>query len=148
MPITKCKICFKEFYIKPSHQLIGWGKYCSTICRSKAQKTGKIVEYHICKSKVYRKPSKLIDSASKKYFCSKSCQTIWRNSEYIGEKSKNWINGIPPACAICGITDLRILNAHHKNHDRTNNQLPNLIWLCLNCHYLVHHDKKFESLIQ
>ena len=159
MSQVKCKICSHEFYVKPSHQKLGWGKYCSTICYSKAQQTGKIVECYICKSQVYRKASKLIDSASKKYFCSKSCQTTWRNGEYLGEKSSNWINGkqtyrnilkrngISPKCAICSITDIRILNAHHINCDRNNNDINNLIWLCMNCHYLVHHDKIFALKI-
>ena len=160
MPIVKCKICSKEFYVKPSHQKLGWGKYCSIACRSKSQVKGQFVECSICHTKTYRRLSKLSHSLSHKFFCSKSCQTIWRNSQYIEDKSKNWKNGkqayrnilkrngIPPACAICGITDIRILNAHHKNHDRNVNNIHNLVWLCLNCHYLVHHDKNIESKIQ
>lgn len=160
MPIVKCKICSKEFYVKPSHQLLGWGKYCSTICRSKSQIKGKIVECSICHSKIYRPLGRLSRSISQKYFCSKSCQTMWRNTQYTEEKSKNWKNGkqayrsilkrsgTPPLCSICGTTDIRILNVHHKNHDRNVNDIHNLIWLCLNCHYLVHHDKKFELKVQ
>jgi len=160
MPLTKCQFCLKEFYTKPSHQSRGWGKYCSINCRSKSQLKGEYFPCFICNSPVYRSPDKIAHSISKKFFCSKSCQTIWRNSEYIGEKSKNWINGKkayrnilkrsgqPQICKVCGITDIRILNAHHINHDRDKNNIDNLVWLCINCHYLAHHDKNFEQKIK
>lgn len=99
-------------------------------------------------------------SKSGKYFCSKSCQTLWRNTVYSGEKNKNWINGIrtyrniliksgvPPACFLCKIADARVLCVHHRDHQRTNNNVRNLIWLCFNCHYLVHHDKQIDQKIK
>lgn len=159
MPITECGICSKEFYIKPSHQKRGWGKFCSTICRSKAQCKGKFVKCFICGKDVYRSPKALTRSKSDKFFCSKSCQTIWRNGEYIGEKSKNWKNGEHayrsilkrggkrPTCILCQNTDERVLAVHHKDHNRSNNTLENLTWLCFNCHYLAHHDKKLSQKV-
>ncbi|HNY04172.1 MAG TPA: HNH endonuclease [Candidatus Woesebacteria bacterium] len=159
MPITKCKICSKEFYVKPSHQKMGWGKYCSNKCKNKSQLLGEYFQCSICGKEIYRSLKLISRSQSKKYFCSKSCQTLWRNKEFSGEKSKNWKNGeqsyrnilkrnnIKPICSVCGITDERILNAHHKDHDRTNNNINNLVWLCLNCHFLAHHDKVFASKV-
>lgn len=41
-------------------------------------------------------------------------------------------------CTNCGIKDVRLLEAHHKDRNRSNNALSNLEWLCKNCHYLVH----------
>ena len=160
MPLTRCRICSKEFYIKPSHQKLGWGKYCSIFCRSKAQFTGKNVECYICHTTLYRPNKKLAHSKSQKYFCSKTCQTIWKNSERIEEKSNRWKNGkntyrnillrkdIPYQCKLCGSSDIRILVVHHIDHDRTDNKVDNLIWLCLNCHFLVHHDKKLDILVK
>ena len=157
MPFVKCVICKTEFYVKPSHQLKGWGKYCSIKCRSQAQSKGKFVQCHICKKRIYRSPKNLIRSLSKKFFCTKSCQTIWRNSEYVEGKSANWKNGKSAyrkilersgkksVCSLCGISNEKIIVVHHRDHDRTNNKVNNLMWLCLNCHFLVHHDKTIEN---
>ncbi len=48
---------------------------------------------------------------------------------------------IKQICIRCGNADKRILAAHHLDRNRKNNNLKNLIWLCLNCHFLIHHDK-------
>jgi len=38
-------------------------------------------------------------------------------------------------CAVCGwAEDERILEVHHKDEDRSNNALDNLIILCPTCH--------------
>lgn len=150
MPQGKCKICHKKFYVKPSHLERGWGKYCSKKCQSKAQLKGKYINCASCMKKIWRTPADFRKSKSKDFFCSKSCQTIWRNKIYSGPKHSNWAggestyrktlieNGIPQICFRCGGKDQRVLTVHHKNKDRKNNKIKNLIWLCLNCHYLVH----------
>lgn len=154
MAIVRCKICSKEFYIKPNHLQKGWGKYCSISCRSKAQLKGKLVKCFICNKEIYRSPKNLTKSISGKYFCSKSCQTLWRNSQYIGDKSRNWKNGEQsyrnilkrsgkkPICSLCNMNNEKVLVVHHIDHIRTNNNIDNLTWVCLNCHYLIHHDKE------
>lgn len=159
MPIVNCRVCSKEFYIKLSHQKRGWGKFCSTTCRSEAQCKGKFVVCLICGKEIYRSLQALTRSKSGKFFCSKHCQTLWRNEEYIGEKSKNWKNGESSyrrtlkrsgkkiICTLCQNADERVLTVHNKDHNRTNNNLKNLTWLCLNCHHLVHHDKKLDKKI-
>ncbi|MBL8031006.1 MAG: HNH endonuclease [Candidatus Doudnabacteria bacterium] len=48
-----------------------------------------------------------------------------------------------PVCVTCKITDTRVLIVHHLDHDRTNNTISNLRWLCRNCHYLIHEGKTF-----
>lgn len=157
---VSCRICSKIFNIKPSHRKLGWGKYCSIECRSKSQLKGKIVTCHLCGKLVYRSPNKLLHSKSGKYFCDKSCQTLWRNSLFSGENSPKWVNGkrayrkillrnnIMPKCCICNNKETKVLNAHHKDHNRSNNKISNLVWLCLNCHYLVHHDTKLDILVK
>lgn len=160
MPQVACRVCLKKFYTKPSHQKLGWGKYCSTFCRSRAQCKGQKVTCHVCKKEIYRSPKALKHSKSGKFFCSKSCQTLWRNDEYVGEKSSNWKNGERAyrnilkrsgrrqVCALCENSDMRVLTAHHKDHQRYNNVLENLVWLCLNCHYLVHHDHELDKKVR
>lgn len=151
-----CKICNKEFYAKPNHIERGWGKYCSKKCQSKAQMKGEFVNCEGCGIKIWRTPRDFRKSKSGKFFCNKSCQTIWRNKYFSGSKHPNWQGGvgidyrkilmetkIKFACKICGIQDKRIIIAHHIDKNRRNHNIDNLIWLCLNCHYLVHHHNKF-----
>ncbi len=160
MPKNICLECKNIFYAKPSHIKKGWGKYCSAICRNKGNLKGKIVNCSICNKKVYKSPLALKRSKSGKYFCNKQCQTIWRNEKvFIGENHKNWKYGesayrrilidsnIDRVCILCKTTDKRVLMIHHYDKNRKNNNLTNLIWLCSNCHYLVHHYKnEFDKL--
>lgn len=157
MPLTKCNICSQEFYSKPSHQIKGWGKFCSKACHIKSQFNGQLVKCFICGRETYRSKSHLNKSSSGKYFCTKSCQTLWRNQLYVGEKSINWKNGErayrqilkrsgrKAVCALCKISDERVLIAHHKDNNRENNRLENLIWLCFNCHFLIHHYRAIKE---
>jgi len=158
MPLVKCLICGAGFYAKPSHQLRGWGKYCSAECRNKSQFKGKNFSCFTCKKDVYRSPLAIKKSKSGKYFCSKKCQTIWRNiCLYSGKNHFFWKNGESAyrrilkrskrkeICLLCNTIDDRILIVHHLDKNRNNNDLNNLIWLCHNCHYLVHHHKETKD---
>jgi len=153
MPQVACKICQKSFHAKRNWIRRGDGKYCSLACRYISQKKGKIVPCSICGKEVYKQRKALLHSKSKKYFCSKTCQAIWRNSlVYIGENHPNWKTGrhayrsvmsrnnVVKICGLCNSSDARILAVHHIDRNRKNNTLKNLAWLCHNCHFLVHHD--------
>lgn len=154
MPQVLCKVCCKEFYTKPNHLKLGWGRCCSRICRDQLAKKGKVVSCSTCDKSIYKSLFHLKHSKSKKYFCSKSCQTIWRNGLYVGKDHKNWINGaksyrdilkrsgIIPRCGKCKIENQLLLAVHHIDHNKQNNALTILMWLCHNCHYLTHHEKK------
>lgn len=155
MPTVKCKVCRDSFYAKPNWLRRGWGKYCSTLCQHEALKNGKLVSCFICKEQTYKTRKELRVSKSKKYFCSKSCQTIWRNTMvFIGSNHANWKGGestyrdilirtnVPQICKLCRIKDGRILAVHHIDRNRKNNSLNNLAWLCHNCHFLIHHYNK------
>lgn len=161
MPLVRCLICSTEFYVKPSHRLKGWGKYCSAACRTQSQFKGKNVNCFICNKQIYRSPKDLRSSNSGKYFCSKTCQTIWRNTIlYSGENHINWkygesayrrilkSTGTEQMCMLCKTNDIRILIVHHKDKNRRNNNIMNLIWLCHNCHYLVHHYSKEQNRLR
>jgi 5-methylcytosine-specific restriction endonuclease McrA len=45
---------------------------------------------------------------------------------------------LPYQCNRCQYADKRILVVHHKDRDRTNNNLSNLEILCPNCHAIEH----------
>ncbi len=82
MPYVECKTCHKKFYIKPSYQKLGWGKYCSKKCKDEGQKKGRFVSCSYCGKKIYRNFSKLHrESKTKTYFCNKSCQCAWKNKQ-------------------------------------------------------------------
>ena len=150
--IKKCKICSKEFVTKMSHIKMGWGKFCSNKCHHLSMKIGKILHCHECNKDIYRNPTKLKVSKSGKFFCTKSCQTKWRNKYFSGDKHAGWIHGQSvyrtvlkrstgkKLCHRCKKDDTRILVVHHIDHDRKNNNISNLMWLCHNCHFLIHHD--------
>ena len=154
MPIVNCEKCKKEFYAKPSWLEKGWGKYCSPKCHHEGLKKGKFVVCSICHKKIWRKPRQLKHSKSGKYFCNKSCQTLWRNTiVFVGENHPNWKTGErnygqildrnkrEQVCVLCKNKDKRVLAVHHLDGNKKNVELKNLIWLCWNCHFLVHHDK-------
>lgn len=147
--------------MKQSHISRGWGKYCSIECRSKGQLKGKNVNCFLCNKEIYRPPLSIKRSKSGKFFCNKKCQTIWRNKIlFIGEKHANWIHGKSAyrrilkasgslqMCALCNTSDNRVIIVHHIDKNRNNNTISNLIWLCNNCHYLVHHYKEEEKKLK
>lgn len=151
MPNVICQNCTALFYVKPYHQAKGWGKYCSNRCKYIGQRTGMFYRCD-CGRRFYRSNKDQYFSKSGRYFCSKSCQTKWRNAElFVGNKHKNWKNGLasyrailkrtgrPQVCSRCTTDDVRVLAAHHKDRVRTNNATTNLIWLCHNCHFIIHH---------
>ena len=152
MPIVSCEECLKEFYIKPNRLAKGWGRFCSNECKHLGSRTGQAISCTTCGKPTYKSQKDLRRSKSGSYFCSKSCQTIWRNSVvYTGRDHPNWKGGeysyrdalsrseAPKACTKCGSQDSRVLAVHHKDRNRQNNEISNLLWLCHNCHFLVHH---------
>lgn len=150
MPTVKCKQCSSGFYVKPSHQKLGYGIYCSTKCRGEGSRTGQTVNCSMCNKAVWKTPRDFHRSKSEKLFCSKSCQTKWRNEFFSGENHANWQggeyiykdvlirSGQATICKKCGNADERVLEVHHIDKDRKNSKLENLVWLCGNCHTLVH----------
>lgn len=151
MPLIKCKRCKKEFYAKPSQVKLGWGKYCSSKCQYEAQKKGKFIACDICGKETWKAPKQIEHSKSGKFFCSKSCQTLWRNKEFRGPRHGNWKGGarvhykkiliennVKLICKLCGCNDERMLVVHHLDRNRKHNDIKNLVWLCHNCHHLVH----------
>ncbi len=153
IPNARCRTCGKRFYVKPNHLKRGWGKYCSRKCLAKGQLRGRFVLCHQCGKKIWRAPLQLKHSKSGKFFCSKSCQTLWRNKIFSGPNHPLWTGGydkyrkillrakVPIVCSRCGYNDERVLVAHHKDRNRKNPNLKNLEWLCRNCHYLIHECK-------
>ncbi len=153
MVIITCKVCEKKFKGKNWHLKRGWGKCCSKKCRDESFKKGKFVNCDTCGKKIWRTPKHFRYSKSGKFFCNKSCQALWRNKVYSGSSHALWIDGSstyrkkmlesgrPAMCKLCKKKDRRVLQVHHKDGNDQNYEIDNLIWLCVNCHHLVHcHD--------
>lgn len=79
---------------------------------------------------------------------------------YIGSRHPNWTGGrnvnyrkiltrakVAAVCGICNARDERVLAVHHKDHNHKNNKILNLLWLCHNCHFLVHHHESERQKI-
>lgn len=160
---TICKTCKNSFLARDSHVSRGWGIFCSAKCKHIGMRNRTTKYCYICDEILYRTNTQVKNSKSGKFFCSKSCQTKWRNSVYSGSKHLGWKDGfstyrkdllrsgVLQICALCKEKDLRVLAVHHLDENHSNNSLENLLWLCHNCHYLVHHDKleklRFEDTI-
>ena len=108
---VKCRVCGKEFYIRPYFSREGWGKYCSKKCKDESQKTGQYVICAYCGEKVYRTLADLRrESKTKTYFCNKSCQCAWKNKRRKGKRKlkslkqlwRSWCNSSIRVCGTLG----------------------------------------------
>lgn len=150
MITRSCKTCKRTFKVKPSCIKRGNGLFCSRSCHFEYSRKGKMVPCGVCGKETYKQRKALKKSKSGKFFCGKSCQTKWRNQQYIQEEHPNWKDGthsyrgvmhrggVLPVCRLCELSDERVLAVHHLDKNRKNNNLDNLVWLCHNCHHLVH----------
>ena len=153
MPIIKCQQCQRDFYAKPYLVRHGYGIFCSRACHHKGMTKRLGVVCAICSKAINLSPSQIARSNSGKFFCNKSCQTIWRNKEFVGSKHLRWRGGNTlyrkileksnqkKRCTRCSLKDTRVLAVHHIDKNKKNNKVENLVWMCHNCHYLIHYDK-------
>jgi hypothetical protein len=113
----QCPACGKEFYLEPWAMRREWFVFCSKQCLDRSKIKGEIRECHHCGKDVHRRLADIRKSRSKLFFCNHSCRASWTNRLRAGEKHPNW----------------------KLDQDRTNNRLENLVWMCHNCHHLIHH---------
>ena len=147
----QCPICSREFQTTPYRVARGWSVYCCRACLSQGRLKGQIHQCAYCGKDVYRAQGRIKKSSCRLFFCTKNCRCSWANTQRAREKHPNWKggestyrdamfrSGPEPTCRRCGLTDQRVLSVHHLDEDRSNNRLENLMWLCHNCHYLIHH---------
>src|SRR3989338_1620840 len=140
-PNTKCAVCDKPVYRRPSQ--IGRSKghiSCSSACYGRTCRKEK--PCLVC--------GKLILAKFNKKTCSRGCANTHRagirykmGSPHDKVKAQQSIKlqllrirG--KNCERCGYNKFEILQVHHKNRDRNNNDLGNLELICPNCHYEEH----------
>ncbi len=146
-PNTQCFVCKKLIYKRPAEIKINKGRiFCSTTCYGKSCR--KEIECVVC--------GKLILSGLNKKTCSRTCA----NKNRVGllykiNKPKDKVSTLRrikvqllalrgEQCERCGYSKKEVLQIHHKNRDRTNNDLANLELICPNCHYEEHYLSKFK----
>lgn len=152
MTIAFCKVCSTRFYPRPSNVKRGWGIYCPRNCKNIGTRVRHKSFCFICNKELLKTETQLRHSKSGKFFCDKSCQAKWRNTEFVGPKHANFKDGknsyqsilkrykIKQICNYCREKDIRVIVTHHIDENRKNNNMKNLVWLCHNCHSLVHYD--------
>jgi hypothetical protein len=138
-PNTKCSICGKEIYRRPV-QIKGGRVFCGLVCRGFSCR--KEIPCSVC--------GKLILSGLNKKTCSRACANIQRTGikYHLGNpKSKvKYQQGLKlrlleargKKCERCDYSKYEILQVHHKDKNRKNNDLKNLLLICPNCHYEEH----------
>ncbi len=150
MPIIPCNLCGKQFKKKLSQIKLTKNHYCSSNCYQSSKKNGKNILCYVCHKQVYKDRRTLLRSKFKKYFCSHKCANTFLGKENAKENHPNWRGGEASyryilkrekrieQCVSCKSRDTRVLIVHHIDKSRKNNSVSNLIWLCHNCHFLVH----------
>ena len=110
---------------------------------------GRIVKCSICSLEIYRSNSKLKYNKSGLYFCCRKHQyeALKIENKLLRRLDKgnsgSWayrkmaFRNLPNKCRVCGYDEfLKVLEVHHIDGNRKNNELSNLDILCPTCHKL------------
>lgn len=144
-PNTNCTVCGKPVYKRPVEISRNEGKvFCSMCCYGISCRKEK--PCIIC--------GKPILAGLHKKTCSRSCANKHRVSiKYRLNQPKSKVKyqrGLKirllemrgKVCERCGYNKPEILQVHHKDKDRGNNDLNNLELICPNCHFEEHYLEK------
>lgn len=155
--IMKCSNCKRDCTRRKRDFESGKNTFCTRKCEGLFKRILTRKNCSNCNKVIERPPHGFKNSKSSKYYCSRSCAVSTNNKETKkGSRHPNWKNGIGynyrkkviesvglEKCKRCD-WDKRpeILQIHHKDRDRRNNELSNLEILCPNCHTEDHFDNK------
>lgn len=149
-----CEGCGKKFY-KTRRQISRRGKrFCTHSCYTDSVRKSTVKKCSECGADVKRTQAQLKRSKSGRVFCNRSCATSFNNRMHkSGANHPNYINGFSayrksaldyygPQCSNnnCPIAQSKIsvqekmLDVHHIDGDRSNNDISNLQVLCVWCH--------------
>lgn len=144
-PNTKCVVCSKPVYRRPWQMKQNKGRvFCGQSCYGVACR--KESPCAVC--------GRLILATLNKKTCSRSCANTQRAGiKYDGRGSKDKVKAqkalktrllkeMGTDCERCGYDKFEILQVHHKDKNRANNDLNNLELICPNCHYEEHFLEK------
>lgn len=141
-PNTQCSVCNAKIYRRPADIKRRNGRvFCSMRCYGLSCR--KEIPCIICK--------KPILSRYNKKTCSRSCANKHRTGiKYLIGRPKDKVTtqralkmGLlklrGSSCERCGYSKYEILQVHHKDRVRANNNFDNLELICPNCHYEEHY---------
>ena len=147
----KCKTCGYEWQISPCSLMPSTTKTYNFIGCPECKYTECICDE--CGKKFKRLKS--IVNKTELHFCSKECGNRYKNKLILNTQDsadyrRNAFLAYPRKCAVCGWNeDEDILEVHHKDENRNNNHVSNLIILCPICHkYLTLHKKTLSQLLK
>ena len=136
-PNTKCIVCKIPIYRRPIEIKKNQGKvFCSMTCYGLSSRKEKPCV--VC--------GKSILASLNKKTCSRSCANIHRagikykissprDKVKSGQALKvRLIENRGKKCERCNYNKYQILEVHHKNKNRNDNTLENLLLICPNCH--------------
>lgn len=140
-PNTQCAICSTSIYKRPSQVKANGGQvFCSMGCFGiSCRKERPCI---VC--------GKMILSGLHKKTCSRSCSNANRAGlTYKTGRRKDKVKSQQAlklrllsergtSCERCGYSTYEILQIHHRDRNRENNELKNLELICPNCHYEEH----------
>lgn len=160
--ITKiCPNCRISFSAVLAEHNRGGSIYCSRKCfglarraKPKKEKNANVFCAY-CKKPFYKRPSTLVNSKSGLYFCCREHKDISQRIGGIEEIQPDHYGTIgnthkaryrdiafrdkEKECEICGYNKyVEVLQIHHKDCNRMNNAIENLIILCPTCHIETH----------
>ena len=144
-PNTTCLVCGKPVYKRAWQIEKNKGRvFCSAACFGISCRRGT----HCLGC------GKMILAHSKKKTCSRSCANKLRSGIKYRQNSPRdkvkcykmlklrLLDERGQKCERCGYNKYEILQVHHKDHNRTHNDLINLELICPNCHYEEHYLEK------
>lgn len=159
-----CKYCTKKFEAPQKEVNRGKGDFCSLSCASRYNGRKRVVDreiivcanpsceniIHILKSKIKAKEKR---NKTSYIFCSRQCKDqaqriVGGLTDIQPSHYKNGLHGYRDAlfrnymilgraikCEICGYDKYsQVLEVHHIDKNRSNNNILNLQLLCANCH--------------
>jgi hypothetical protein len=154
----KCKECFEKFQAKIKELNRGNAKFCSRSCavsyNNKQRCSKKLVECSYCGEEFKCKKSRLENKSGTLYCCREHKDKAQRIDSHVEQLSPSHYDegkatyrqralreqSGKPKCNRCKKELPKpILQIHHKDRNRDNNNLNNLEVLCPNCHVMEHY---------
>ena len=152
---VNCDYCNKLFQKSKSQanraKKVGHKMYCSKDCYRKANTTSITRPCAFCGEPVTRIKSEYKRSKSGNLFCNTSCSSRYNNAQRDQgyNKHPNFTNGqatyrnralkhYGSKCTVCGYDVESVLQVHHKDLNRKNNDINNLDVLCPT-HHIEYH---------
>jgi len=153
-----CLQCEKECFVETREINRGNGKFCSRNCSSQHRVANMTtptpnVKCSYCSIEFYINNSKKENSRSGLYFCCREHKDLAQRiggikaiqPDHYGEINSNYrtiafrVYNKPQKCERCeySVNEAAII-IHHKDRNRSNNDIDNLEVLCCNCHAIEH----------